>query len=275
MCKILGIARSAYYKWLGRECPESEIENEKIAELVKVIHSEDQTKGYRRIKDDLLRNYGLNINDKRILRICRAIGIRSNIKYNCNGCTINDRNPAHTAENILDRKFTADAPNEKWVTDVTEFKYYINGEKHKIYLSAILDLFDRRVVAYEVGDSNNNDLVFRNFDHAVELYPDAHPLFHSDRGFQYTNAAFHQKLIDAQMTQSMSRVGRCLDNGPMEGFWGMLKRERYYGLHFESREQLTTMISTYIEYYNSRRYQRKLGILTPLEKYNQYYQNAA
>ena len=110
---------------------------------------------------------------------------------------------------------------------------------------------------------------------AFTLYPEAHPLFHSDRGFQYTNAAFHQKLIDAQMTQSMSRVGRCLDNGPMEGFWGMLKRERYYGLHFESREQLTTMISTYIEYYNSRRYQRKLGILTPLEKYNQYYQNAA
>lgn len=80
MCKILGIARSAYYKWLGRESPESEIENEKIAELVKVIHSEDQTKGYRRIKDDLLRNYGLNINDKRILRICRAIGVNGKIK---------------------------------------------------------------------------------------------------------------------------------------------------------------------------------------------------
>ena len=184
MCKILGIARSAYYKWLGRECPESEIENEKIAELVKVIHSEDQTKGYRRIKDDLLRNYGLNINDKRILRICRAIGIRSNIKYNCNGCTINDRNPAHTAENILDRKFTADAPNEKWVTDVTEFKYYINGEKHKIYLSAILDLFDRRVVAYEVGDSNNNDLVFRNFDHAVELYVNVNIRMHESSDFK-------------------------------------------------------------------------------------------
>ena len=184
MCKILGIARSAYYKWLGRESPESEIENEKIAVLVKVIHSEDQTKGYRRIKDDLLRNYGLNINDKRILRICRAIGIRSNIKYNCNGCTINDRNPAHTAENILDRKFTADAPNEKWVTDVTEFKYYINGEKHKIYLSAILDLFDRRVVAYEVGDSNNNDLVFRNFDHAVELYVNVNIRMHESSDFK-------------------------------------------------------------------------------------------
>lgn len=82
---------------------------------------------------------------------------------------------------------------------------------------SMLDLFDRRVVAYEIGD-NNNQLVFQNFDHAVELCPDAHPLFHSNRGFQYTNATFHQKLIAAEMTQSMSRVGKCLDNGPMEGF---------------------------------------------------------
>lgn len=275
MCVFLGVARSSYYKWLGRECPNSEVENEKISELVKEIHDNDPTKGYRRIKDDLFRDYGIKANDKRILRICRAIGVRSNIKYNRHGCTVNDRNPMHTAENILDRKFTADAPNEKWVTDVTEFKYYVNGEKCKIYLSVILDLFDRRVVAYEVGESNNNNLVFQTFDHAVELYPNAHPLFHSDRGFQYTNTAFHQKLMDAQMTQSMSRVGRCLDNGPMEGFWGMLKRERYYGIRFESKEQLMTMISSYIEYYNSRRYQRKLGVLTPLEKYKQYYETAA
>ena len=79
MCNILGIARSAYYKWLNRECAGSEIENKRIAELIKTIHSEDPTKGYRRIKDDLLRDYGINVNDKRILRICRAIGIRSNI----------------------------------------------------------------------------------------------------------------------------------------------------------------------------------------------------
>lgn len=118
-------------------------------------------------------------------------------------------------------------------------------------------------------------MVFQNFDHAVELHPDAHPIFHSDRGFQYTNAAFYKKLVDAEMTQSMSRVGKCLDNGPMEGFWGMLKRERYYGIRFETKEQVITMISTYIEYYNSRRYQRKLGVLTPLEKYQQFYETAA
>ena len=82
-------------------------------------------------------------------------------------------------------------------------------------------------------------------DHAVELYPDAHPIFHSDPGFQYTNATFHQKLTDAGLTQSMSRVGKCPDNGPMEGFWGILKRERYYGMKFTGREELIAMITSY------------------------------
>ena len=275
LCEIAGIARSSYYKWSRRDEPGSEAENARIAEIMKQIHEKDPSKGYRRIRDDLCRDHGIDVNDKRVLRICRALGIRSNIKYCCDGCTVNDRDPAHVAENVLNRDFAAEAPNEKWVTDVTEFKYYIDGEKYKIYLSAILDLYDRRIVAYEIGDSNNNHLVFSNFDRAVELHPDAHPIFHSDRGFQYTNATFHQKLIDAEMTQSMSRVGKCLDNGPMEGFWGMLKRERYYGIKFTGKEELTEMIRSYMEYYNNQRYQRGLGVLTPMERYVQYYDMAA
>ena len=98
-----------------------------------------------------------------------------------------------------------------------------------MFLSAILDLYDRRIVSYVIGDSNNNELVFSTFDAAVAANPDATPLFHSDRGFQYTNRTFHTKLEEAGMTQSMSRVAKCIDNGPMEGFWGILKRERYYG----------------------------------------------
>lgn len=118
----------------------------------------------------------------------------------------------------MNREFTAKTPNEKWLTDVTEFHYYIGIEKHKVYLSAILDLYDRRIVAYRIGDSNNNPLVFDTFDDAVSDNPDAHPLFHSDRGFQYTNRTFHAKIEAAGMTQSMSRVAKCIDNGPMEGF---------------------------------------------------------
>ena len=174
------------------------------------------------------------------------------------------------AENVLNREFHADAPNQKWLTDVTEFKYYICPEKHKVYLSAVLDLYDRRIVAYGIGDSNNNPLVFDTFDQAITNNPGAHPLCHSDRGFQYTNRAFHNKLEAAGMTQSMSRVAKCIDNGPMEGFWGILKRERYYGKKFTDRESLVNMIETYIEYYNNKRLQRKLGVLTPMEKHEAY-----
>ena len=222
------------------------------------------------IRDDLERDYGFPVSDNRVLRICRALGIKSTIKYRKEGCTISDKDPQHIAENVLGRDFHADRPNEKWLTDVTEFKYYAEGEKKKVYLSAILDLFDRRIVAYVVGDSNNIPLVYDTFDKAVAANPDARPIFHSDRGFQYTSNVFHQKLKDQKMVQSMSRVGKCIDNGPMEGFWGILKRERYYKRKFNSRESLVTMIENYIEYYNYRRYQRKLGVMSPMEKHAEY-----
>ena len=208
------------------------------------------------------------------MRICRSRDIKSTIKYANRGCTRNAENPQYLAENILDRNFHADRPNEKWLTDVTEFKWYENGEKRKVYLSAILDLYDRRIVAYVIRNSNDNHLVYDTFDAAVKANPNAHPIFHSDRGFQYTNRVFHTKLEAAGMTQSMSRVARCIDNGPMEGFWGILKRERYYGRKFTDRESLVQMIEDYIYYYNTRRLQRNLGILTPMEKHERFFQAA-
>ena len=129
------------------------------------------------------RYHGIDVNDKRILRICRKLGIKSTIKYTNDGCTRQAANPQYIAENILNREFTADTPNEKWLTDVTEFHYYIGIEKHKVYLSAILDLCDRRIVAYRIGDSNNNPLVFDTFDDAVKNNPNAHPLSHFVRRF--------------------------------------------------------------------------------------------
>jgi len=275
MCLIAGVPRSSYYKWLKRTDSRAEDEDRHILEKIKMIHEEDPAKGYRRIRDDLERDYAIKANDKRILRLCRIGGIKSMIKYRDSGCTVNDKDPQHLAENVLDRDFRAERPNEKWVTDVTEFKYYVHNEKYKLYLSAIMDLYDRRIVAYEIGDSNNNDLVYTNFDNAAETEPDAHPIFHSDRGFQYTNMKFYDKLLDAGMTQSMSRVGKCLDNGPMEGFWGILKRERYYGNRFTDRDELAGMIDKYIRYYNFGRYQRKLGCVTPMEKHESYYLTAA
>ena len=246
------------------------MKNRRIADAIEKIHKESPDKGYRRIRDDLERYHDIKVNDKRVLRICRKRDIKSTIKYANNGCTRQAANPQYIAENILNRDFHADAPNEKWLTDVTEFKYYAGTEKHKVYLSAILDLYDRRIVSYVIRDNNNNSLVFDTFDKAIDENRDAHPLCHSDRGFQYTNRVFHNKLESAGMTQSMSRVAKCIDNGPMEGFWGILKRERYYGNKFADRESLVTMIENYIDYYNNKRLQRNLGVLTPMEKHNEY-----
>lgn len=174
--------------------------------------------------------------------------------------------PQVTAENLLNREFQADKPNQKWLTDVTEFKL-TNGQK--AYLSAILDLGDRSIVSYVFGHFNNNQLVFETFDMAVAANPDANPLFHSDRGFQYTNICFRNKLDSISATQSMSRVSRCIDNGPMEGFWGIIKSEMYYLQRFHTYEELKQSIDEYMDFYNMRRLQKNLKGLTPIEYRNQ------
>ncbi len=273
-CDILHISRNAYYRWLSGKKPRRQQENDRIGEIAERIHTESSDKGYRRIRDDLERYHGICISDKRMLRICRTKDIKSTIKYANKGCTRNATNPQYVAENLLNRTFHADKPNEKWLTDVTEFKWYEETKVHKVYLSAILDLYDRRVVSYVIRNCNDNSLVYDTFDAAVTANPNAHPLFHSDRGFQYTNRTFHAKLEQSGMTQSMSRVAHCIDNGPMEGFWGILKRERYYGKRFTDRESLVKMIEEYITYYNTKRLQRGLGILTPIEKHEQFYRAA-
>ena len=270
LCKLLHIAKSAYYKWEAGKKGSRIRENEDIAEKVEEIHAKSPDKGYRRINDDLRHDYGIHVNDKRILRICRAKRIKSTIKYRSHSCTRHARNPQHIAENLLARKFHAERPNEKWLTDVTEFKWHDGPAVHKIYLSAILDLYDRRIVSYVISERNDNLLVFKTFDKAAKKNPGAHPLFHSDRGFQYTNRTFHRKLEKAGMKQSMSRVAHCIDNGPMEGFWGILKRERYYGRKFTNKQELINMIVAYIRYYNEKRVQRGLGTLTPLEKHSMF-----
>jgi putative transposase len=170
--------------------------------------------------------------------------------------------PQHVAENVLNRNFHAENPNEKWLTDVTEMKY---GVSQKAYLSAILDLYDGSIVSYVFGTLNNNPLVFRTFDLAIEANPGANPLLHCDRGFQYTSTAFKRKIEKARMVQSMSRVGRCLDNGPMEAFWGTWKSEKYYLNKYRTFEELKTDVEEYIQFYNKERLQKRRNGLSPLE----------
>lgn len=146
VCKFLQVSRSAFYKWADGKVSRREAMNEEIARKVEEIHMEHPDKGYRRINDDLKHDHDIHVNDKRVLRICRVRKIRSTIKYSNHGCTRRAKDPQYIAENLLNRQFHADKPNEKWLTDVTEFKWYEGTQVHKIYLSAILDLYDRRIV---------------------------------------------------------------------------------------------------------------------------------
>ena len=243
--------------------------NEQIVEWIKDLYEvQNGILGYRQMTITINREYKVHFNKKRIYRLMKILHLKSVCRKKKSNYI--KSTPEITAENILNREFYADAPNEKWLTDVTEFKYYIGSEVKKLYLSAILDLYDRRIVAYKIGDSNNNPLVFETFDEAVKLNPTAHPLFHSDRGFQYTSKVFHQKLLQANMRQSMSRVGRCIDNGPMEGYWGILKSEMYYLKKYTSKNELHQAIEEYIKFYNTKRYQLKLNCMTPMEYHQAY-----
>ena len=269
LCAILGINRSSYYKWSKREPSTKQMENEEIISWIKELYEErNGILGYRQMTITINRVHNVSYNKKRIRRLMQILGLKSVCRIKKK--TYIPSTPEMEADNILNREFYAAAPNEKWLTDVTEFKYYVGPEIHKLYLSAILDLYDKRIVAYKIGDSNNNQLVFDNFDEAVALNPDAHPLFHSDRGFQYTSKTFYNKLQAAKMRQSMSRVGRCIDNGPMESFWGMLKSEMYYLHRFTDRETLILAIENYIHFYNTGRFQKRLRCMTPMEFHYAY-----
>ena len=254
-------------KWLNRKESKNEQFNGQLLPLIKEAYEEKNgILGYRQMTIKLNRENDFHVNQKRIYRLMQILGLKS-------VCRRKRKNyikstPQVTAENVLNREFTAENFGEKWLTDVTEMKY---GVSSKAYLSAILDLGDKSIVSFVIGHSNNNALVFETFDIAHEQHPDVKPIFHSDRGYQYTSKAFKKKLDDAGMTQSMSRVSRCIDNGPMEAFWGMLKTEMYYLKTFASYEELKQAVIDYIGYYNGSRYQKRLNCMTPLE-YRHYLQ---
>ena len=260
ICDILDLNRSSYYKWTHRTKSSSELENEALLHDIGMIYAEHNgTYGYRRFADEYNETHEKKYNLKRFYRLVHIVGLLAVIRRK--RPSYQRSTPEITAENILNRDFTANTANEKWCTDVTEMKYGSEGEK--AYLSAILDLKSRDIVSFAVGRSNNNQLVFDTFDLAIRKYPDAHPLFHSDRGFQYTSKVFKSKLDKQGMQQSMSRVGRCIDNGPMEGFWGILKCEMYYLNQFATYDELVAAIEAFIYYYNHQRRQHKLNCLPP------------
>jgi len=262
MCKVLSISRASYYKWLHHKETAEEKENKQIMEwILEFDEKYKRTLGYRRMRNYINREKNKNYSKKRIHRLMKLLGVKSVIRRKKN--IYKPSKPEVVAENVLARDFAATRPNEKWATDVTEFK--IPETSKKLYLSAIIDLYDRSIIAHMLSTRNDNVLVFETYKSAIVANPDAKPILHSDRGFQYTSPAFQSMLKAQGMVQSMSRVSRCIDNGPTEGFWGIIKSEMYYIESHETEEDLRQAIEDYIYYYNHGRYQERYNNLAPLE----------
>ena len=264
MCQQLDITRAAYYKWLHREPPKAEQENIFLAQLIREYDDRfNHILGYRRMTLYINRLNNKHYGRNRVHRIMKAINIHSVIRRKRK--KYQSSTPETTAENILNRDFFAKAPNEIWATDVSEFKWYEGPVVHKLYLSAILDLYDLSPVAWVVSRRNDNKLVLDTFEKAIRANPNAKPIFHSDRGFQYTSKLFQKKLLQQGMTQSMSRVGHCIDNGPTENFWGIVKSEMYYLDTFTDEQSLRNAIADYMTFYSNERVQTRFKGKTPAE----------
>nr|WP_245750897.1 IS3 family transposase [Halanaerobium salsuginis] len=179
LCDIAEVTRAAYYKWLNRKETNNEKENKiLITEITKLYEEVSGIYGYRRMTLNINKRLKKSFNHKRIHRLMRITGLKSVIRRKKRRYV--KANPQQVAENLLNREFKAENINQKWLTDVTEFKY----GNSKAYLSAIIDLYDKSIVSYVLGHSNNNRLVFKTLDKALENNPGAAPMIHSDRGFQ-------------------------------------------------------------------------------------------
>lgn len=251
-------------KQLGRQDKYSEVK-----EVIQQIFEEHQGRyGYRRVTWEL-RNRGYAHNHKTVRRLMNEMGLQCLVrmkKYRSYRGKV-----GKIAPNLLERNFSATKPNEKWVTDVTEF--HLQGEK--LYLSPILDLYNGEIIAYNLEKRPVYPLVSKMLDRALEQVQDGDSLIlHSDQGWHYQMKPYQHALKERGIRQSMSRKGNCLDNAVMENFFGLLKSELLYLKEFESMEHFRQELENYIHYYNHKRIKAKLKGMSPVQ-YRIHAQEAA
>jgi len=259
MCKVLGVSYSGYYKWRKRQQrPDRDV---RLAEMIGDIYrASNSSAGYRQITLQLMIHYGLVVNHKAVYRIMRKIGLQSVARRRRPYTHYSDA--IHRYENVFNRDFRAERPNQKWVTDIT----CIHTQQGVLYLSAIKDLYDGFIVGYKMGTEQSVNLVTMTIQDAVKKEKVASGLaLHSDQGFQYSSHAYFRLTQDYDITPSMSRRGNCLDNACMENFFCMLKTEWIQRRKFASLVEARAAVEEYIHYYNYERCQLKTR-LTPFQK---------
>ncbi|EBL5796015.1 IS3-like element IS1397 family transposase [Escherichia coli] len=258
LLKAAGLARSTLYYQLSLQKAKDKYADVKQL-IASIFHEHRGCYGYRRIHCELQKR-GLKFSGKTVRKLMQQLGLKSPVrlkKYRSYR-----GNMGLTAENILQRQFKAEAPCEKWVTDITEFR--AGGQK--LYLSPILDLFNGEIVAWETACRPTEELVKRMLNKGLESLAEGEkPLLHSDQGWHYRIKSYQSALADRGLVQSMSRKGNCLDNAVMENFFGHLKEEMYYRRDYRNVEELENAVNEYITYWNQKRIKLSLGGLSPVE----------
>jgi transposase InsO family protein len=252
------LPRSTFYYYLKKMKKPDKYKD--VKDLIKKIYHENEGRyGYRRITWEL-RNRGYGINHKTVLKLMRECNIKSQVrisKYKSYKGEV-----GKVAPNLLQRDFKADKPNQKWVTDVTEFSLF----GRKLYLSPILDLFNGEIVSYNISERPTFYQTMDMLDKAFMKIPDnTNLILHSDQGWQYQMKKYQFRLKQKGIIQSMSRKGNCLDNSVIENFFGLLKSELLYLKKFSTFEHFRNELEDYIEYYNNKRIKCKLKGLSPVQ----------
>lgn len=260
MCAALEVSRSGYYDWLERPASERAQENARLLGLIREIHFESRENYGERKTWKALKARGETCGPKRVARLRRSDGLIAK-RVRLFRRAYAGRNSAPPAPNLLERNFTADAPNRVWVTDIT----FVPTRRGWLYVAVIVDLYARLVVGWAMSQRIDQQLVLDALHMAVNRRrPKPGLIIHSDQGQQYVGGTYREALKSFGIVQSMSRKGNCLDNAVAESFFSNLKNELVHHLVFEDRDQARSAIFDYMEvFYNRERIHQSLDFTTP------------
>ena len=262
MCDFFGVSRAAYYAWAKR-LDQPDPDADRMVLVQEAYEASHQTYGYRRVQIWIQQKHGITINHKAVLRLMNKLGIRSIARKRKAQKKLGQVESYHRYPNVLERKFTANRPNPKWVTDVT----YIHTQQGWAYLSTIKDLYDGFIVAHRFERHNSIGLVTKTLKQARKNEEVTDGLIlHSDQGHQYSSQAYFVLTNEYNITPSMSRRGNCWDNAPMENFFGHLKEEAIRRVKNPSFQQAKQIIDDYVYFFNYERCQNSLSHDTIVSK---------
>jgi putative transposase len=260
MCRLLGVSTSGYYAWLKRPVSAREVSDRALTEIiVKIWDDSDRAYGAPRIHAELVDDHGVGVGTKRVARLMRQAGIQGVSRRKWVRTTIRDE-ASRPAPDLVQRQFTATAPNQVWVADITSIPTWQGW----VYLAAVQDMWSRRIVGWAMAEHMRAELVTTALDMAITSRRPQQVIHHSDQGSQYTSVAFGLTCHQTGVVPSMGSVGDCYDNAMAESFFATLKTERVHRRSYPTRTEAINDVFTWIEgRYNTRRRHSSIGHLSP------------